>query len=138
MASQHQIRQYLAYWFQLGKPVLVKNGQAKIRPEPVIEGEHYSQEFETCWELILSPESGDCYLEGTSETIEQLLSPEWEVNPCCRCNMPVPLRKRGLPPLCCPCFDLPGWPDLDQVQPRHPISNEVYLLDICHRLRQIG
>ncbi len=129
MASHAQVRHYIAYWFQLGKKVVIKNGQETIRPEVVLMRDRYSQEFEECWQKIQSPDSGDCYLEGTHQTIEELLSPKWEVNPCSRCSMPIPFPVRGMPPQCCPCFDLPNWPDTEK-----PISYIVSDLCVrCHK-----
>lgn len=136
MASEQHVRQYLAYWFQLGKRVLVQNGQQALSPRPVIQGDRYSDDFEACWQIIRSPQSGDCYLEGTAPTIAELLSPAWEINPCSRCSMPVPLRCVGVPSLECPCLDLPGWPNLDIPQPRSPVSSQDSLLKIRDRLRQ--
>ena len=134
MASSHQVKQYLAHWFQLGKHVMLQNGHYSRLPQPVIEGSSYSQQFEACWQEIISPESGECYLEGTETTIADLLTPAWEVNECARCAMLVPVHTLGMPPSCCPCFDLPHWPNLEIPQPRLPVSSQVYLWDICPRL----
>lgn len=134
MASKHQVRQYLAYWFQLGKKVIIRNGDEALLPQPVIRGDRYSPEFEACWEKILSPESGECYLENTEETIAELLTPAWEIDPCARCTMPIPFRRQGMPAACCPCFDMPSWPDQETPQPRGPVSNQAHLLNICNRL----
>jgi hypothetical protein len=136
MASEQQVRQYLAYWFQLGRRVLIRNGQDFLQPRPVIAGDRYSQEFEDCWKQILSLESGDCHLEGTEETIAHLLTPAWEINPCGRCSMPVPVRIVGMPPNTCPCFDLPTWPDTEAPQPRDPVSSQTLLLQIRDRLKK--
>lgn len=134
MASQHQVKQYLAYWFQLGKKVLIRNGAESRLPQPVVHGDRFSREFEDCWKEILSPESGECYLEGTEQTIEDLLSPQWEIESCARCSLSVPVRVVGMPPNCCPCFDLPTWPNLEAPLPRLPVSTRLYLLNICNRL----
>lgn len=134
MASQTQVKQYLAYWFQLGKKVLLRNGAESRLPQPVIEGDRYSRAFEDCWNQILSPESGECYLQGMEQSIDELLSSEWELEQCSRCSMPVPMRAMGMPSSCCPCFDLPNWPNLDAPQPRLPVSTRLYLLNICNRL----
>lgn len=136
MASEHQVKQYLAYWFQLGKRVMVNNGQASVLPQPVIQGNSYSPEFETCWQQIQSPEAGICYLEGTPQTIAELLSSEWEIDPCSRCSMPVPVKTIGIASPECPCFDLPGWPNLEIPTPRAPINTQQLLLKIRDRLRQ--
>jgi hypothetical protein len=138
MASQDQVRQYLAYWFQLGKKVLIKNGQAALLPQPVIRGDRYSAEFEECWQQIVSPDSKDCYLEGTHQTIAELLSPSWDIDPCARCAMPVPVPNMGMPALTCPCVDLPTWPDTATPQPRSPISTQSQLIQIRDRLMQAG
>lgn len=134
MASASQVKQYLAYWLQLGKKVLIRNGDAVLQPQPVIIGDRYSQEFERCWQTILSPESGECYLDGTEQTIAQLLTSEWELFVCSRCTMPIPLRVVGMPPERCPCFDLPGWPDLDTPLPRSPVNTQAQLQSIRDRL----
>lgn len=134
MASPSQVKQYLAYWFQLGKRAIVHNGQTTLLPDPVICGNAYSREFEACWQFLQSPESGDCYLEGTSQTIAQLLSSEWEIADCPRCEMPIPLRDIGLPPSSCPCSDLPGWPNRELPLPRLPVNTQRHLSEIRRRL----
>ncbi|MFB2980638.1 hypothetical protein [Microseira sp. BLCC-F43] len=137
MASQQQVRQYLAYWFQLGKKVLIKSGQVALLPQPVISGDRYSEEFEAVWQQILSHDSGDCYLEATNETIAQLLTPAWELNPCARCSMPVPMRSAGMPPLVCPCNDLSDWPNTSVPLPRAPVDSQTHLKDIRDRLSKL-
>ncbi len=136
MASQRQVKEYLAHWFQLGKKIVLRNGADIQLPHPITQQENYSPEFETCWQHILAPQSGDCYLEGTEQTIAQLLSPAWEIQNCARCRMPIPMQTKGMPPSCCPCFDLKTWPDLEMPQPRLPVSTEDYLVDLCKRLTQ--
>ena len=134
MASEQQVRQYLAYWFQLGKKILIDNGQAALLPQPVIHGDRYSDEFERCWQQVLSPESGDCYLEGTSQSIAELLTPAWEMLPCSRCSMPIPLQTVGMPPENCPCYELSTWPNTEVPLPRSPINSQAYLAAIRNRL----
>ncbi|NDJ24894.1 hypothetical protein GS682_25265 [Nostoc sp. B(2019)] len=134
MATKQEVRGYLAYWFQLGKRVITGNGQASFLPQPVLEGDRYSQEFEECWQKILSPESGDCYLEGTQETIADLLTSEWDMLPCSRCAMPVAARNIGMPALLCPCNNLPNWPNTELPAPRSPINSQEQLVLIRKRL----
>lgn len=134
MASEEQVKQYLAYWFQLGKKVAIRNGKETLLPKSVLQSDHYSQDFENCWQLILSPESGDCYLEGTKETIAQLLTPSWDVSPCARCAMPVPVRHVGMPPELCPCNNLPNWPNTELPAPRSPVDSQARLSQIRERL----
>lgn len=136
MASEQQVKRYLAYWFQLGKKVVIGNSGSAVLPQPVIVGDRYSDDFEKIWQLILSPESGDCHLEGTNERIAELLTPKWEIESCVRCEMPVPLINIGLPPELCPCNDLPTWPNTEIPAPREPISNHTQLRAIRDRLNQ--
>lgn len=136
MASEQQVKRYLAYWLQLGKRVVIRNGESAVRPQIVIAGNRYSEEFEALWEKILSPESGNCYLEGTDEAIAELLTPVWSLEPCARCEMPIPVKNVGMPPEACPCFDLPWWPNLDLPAPREPIASQERLITIRDRLNQ--
>ena len=135
MASPAQVKQYLAYWFQLGKKLVVKQGQFKVLPQPVIQGNQYSPEFESYWERIIRGEWKDCHLEGTVQTIEQLLSPNWDVSACARCSMPVPTLILGVRDSAdCPCFDMPFWPDNQLPHPRAPIDSQSQLSLIRDRL----
>ncbi|MBE9187931.1 hypothetical protein IQ270_25650 [Microcoleus sp. LEGE 07076] len=138
MASNSEVRKYIAYWFQLGKKVLIRKGSEALLPKSVIAGDRYSNEFEECWQKIISPDSGDCYLQGTNETIAQLLTPAWEISPCARCAMPVVFAKNAMPPESCPCNDLPNWPDTEMPQPRSPVSTKVQLSGIRDRLLRTG
>lgn len=138
MASEQQVKQYLAYWFQLGKKIMLRNGKETILPKSIIEGNRYSSEFEVCWQKVISPESGDCYLEGTIQSIQELLTPAWEINPCARCKMPVPVVSLGIQPLPCPCNDLPQWPNKELPTPRSPVDNISYLNRIREHLDRTG
>lgn len=136
MASETQVRQYLAHWLQLGKRVFIHNGKEALQPRSIIAGDRYSPEFEDCWRRVCASDAGDCYLEGSEQTIAELLSSEWDVDACSRCAMPVPIRKVGLPPDSCPCFDLPNWPDNELPQPRSPVSSQTLLSQIRDRLAE--
>jgi hypothetical protein len=138
MASQKEVKRYLAYWFQLGKKIAINNGAETLLPQPVISVNRYSDAFEECWRRITSPESGDCYLEGTHETIAELLSPNWEMSPCARCSMPIPVRNMGMPAELCPCNDVANWPNKEVPQPRCPVNSQVQLKLIRERLLNIS
>ncbi|HIK04931.1 MAG TPA: hypothetical protein IGS40_09470 [Trichormus sp. M33_DOE_039] len=135
MANQTEVKKYLAHWFQLGKKVVVGNEGINLLPQPIYQGDRYSKEFEECWQKILLSAS-DCYLEGTHETIAELLTPSWEMSPCSRCLMPIPMRNVGMPALLCPCSNLPGWPNTELPNPRCPITDQEQLKIICDRLGQ--
>ncbi len=133
MASKQEVKTYLAYWFQLGKKVITSNGAATLKPHKVIVGDHYSDEFEECWLKIVS--AGEhCYLEGTQETIAELLSPAWEITDCARCSMSIPIRSVGMPSELCPCNDLSNWPNTELPLPRSPVNTQEQLTGIRDRL----
>ncbi|MEB3213302.1 MAG: hypothetical protein VKL39_18275 [Leptolyngbyaceae bacterium] len=134
MAHEQAVRQYLAYWFQAGKRLRIKNKQDSYAPRSVIQGDRYSPEFEACWEYLTSEKPGECYLEGTDQTIQDLLSEQWDVVSCARCDMPIPMRVVGRTPTECPCFDLPTWPNTDIPQPRSPINTISQLSELRNRL----
>ncbi|MBE9191071.1 hypothetical protein IQ230_12045 [Gloeocapsopsis crepidinum LEGE 06123] len=134
MASEQEVRQYLAYWFQLGKRVIVNNTQQVIKPKLVIQSGQYSQEFENCWQQLKALDLNESYLEGTEQSIAELLTPAWEMNSCARCAMPVPIPSVGVPSLSCPCNDLPTWPNTEVPAPRSPVNSQAQLADIRDRL----
>lgn len=136
MASAQEVKKYLAYWFQLGKKVRLNDGKALL-PQSVIEGERYSNEFENCWQQILSAD-GDCYLEGSEQTVEELLCSSWEVMPCARCSMPIPMPASGIASLDCTCSDLDNWPNTELPAPRSPVNSSTQLNRIRERLGRNG
>lgn len=135
MASVTQVRTYLAYWFQLGKKVIWRNGKATLLPQSVIQGDRFSPQFEECWQKIMSVEGKDCYLEGSNQTIADLLSSGWDIAACARCQMPVAMVESGIPSLDCLCSDLDNWPNNELPAPRSPINNYVQLNKIKTRLQ---
>jgi hypothetical protein len=137
MAMEAEVKQYLAYWFQLGKRVILQNGRKSLLPQPIYNGQNYSSEFESCWKQINDPQNGDCYLENTEQTIQELLSSAWEFLPCARCEMPIPLSVASQPSLVCPCNDLTTWPNTQLPKPRSPIDSQERLQQIRHRLGKL-
>ncbi|MBW4431460.1 MAG: hypothetical protein KME28_06940 [Pelatocladus maniniholoensis HA4357-MV3] len=138
MASQNEVKKYLAYWLQLGKKIIINDGAESLLPKSVIVGDRYSDEFEECWQKIISEEAGDCYLEGTTETIGELLTSTWEMYPCSRCTMPIPLRTIGMPAELCPCNDLSDWPNTEVPLPRDPVNSQIQLKLIRDRIAKIS
>lgn len=140
MASEQAVKEYLAYWFQLGKKVVMGDRSQTVIPQQIMQGEGYSQEFENCWQQITAPNVKDSYLEGTLETISQLLTENWQISPCARCTMPVPRLDVGIASLLCPCTDLSNWPNTKLPQPRSPVNSQAKLTAICDQLenRNLG
>ena len=134
MASTEQVKQYLAHWFQLGKGVVCPKRQERIYPQVIFKEHHYSTEFEECWQKIIYTDA-DCYLEGTDQTIQQLLSPAWELIDCPRCHLPIPITMTGVPSPICICFDLSNWPNDKLPSPRMPTNSANHLRCLLERLR---
>ena len=134
MASAEEVKKYLAYWFQLGKGVVLGNGSEIILPQPVFRGASYSKEFEDCWQRLIAADSHDCHLEGTIQTIEQLLAPNWDITSCARCEMPIPMVKLGIQDTSCPCNDLPLWPNTEIPHPRGSVDTKQGIDSIRDRL----
>ncbi|ACB50971.1 unknown [Crocosphaera subtropica ATCC 51142] len=134
MASTEQVKQYLAHWFQLGKSVICPKRQEKICPQVIFRGHDYSAEFEQCWHKILNTDA-DCYLEGTEQTIQQLLSPAWEIIDCPRCDLPIPMTVAGVASPVCTCFDLSDWPNNELPAPRVPANSSIHLNRLKQRLQ---
>ncbi len=133
MASRTQVRTYLAYWFQLGKKLVLPDGETLL-PQPIITGDRFSEQFESCWQQIEGIEGKNCYLEGSNETIADLLSPSWNINNCARCSMPVAMVEVGIQSLDCMCSDLDNWPNDELPAPRSPVDSRVQLHKIQARL----
>ena len=132
MASEKELKRYLAYWFQLGKAVAIRDGQTMLRPNPVLRGSDYSREFEECWNHLKKVGLNNCVLDGA----DQISSTAWDILPCARCEMPVPIRTYGLPCPVCPCADLPLWPNTEIPRPRDPVDSQTWLQGIQSRLSQ--
>ena len=83
-----------------------------------------------------SPAKGgaDYYLKGTDQSIEELLSPAWEMASCARCDMIVPTPEVMFNPFPCPCNDLSSWPNEEIPQPRLPVNSQDRLSQIRNRI----
>lgn len=136
MASPKEVQNYLAYWFQLGKSVHIGSGAAPQRPVPVLEGHQFSRAFQDCWQAIMANDGRDCYLDGTEETIEQLLSPQWEITDCARCSIPVAMSVVMPVAQLCPCGDLDNWPNDEVPSPHMPINNKKHFSRLKTRLNE--
>ncbi|MGD1918785.1 MAG: hypothetical protein ACFCAD_07770 [Pleurocapsa sp.] len=134
MASTTQVKTYLAYWFQLGKKLVWRGGEEIFLPQPIIQGDRFSSQFEECWQKVISIGGKDCYLEGSQETVEDLLSSGWDIDGCARCDMPVAVVGSGIQSLDCICSDLDNWPNDELPKPRSPVSNKTQLNKIRARL----
>lgn len=137
MASQDQVRNFLAHWFQLGKPVVLAEGRGACLPDPIFQNGSYSPSFEDCWHRIMVTSGQDCYLQGTGQSIAAMLSPAWDVTPCARCEMPIAIPTAGTMTELCPCNDLATWPNTEAPMPRTAVDNQQHLTDLRQRLRAV-
>jgi hypothetical protein len=136
MASTQEVRQYLAHWFQLGKVVQVPNSNS-IFTQRVLQGNTYSIEFEDCWQQVMK--QPEAYLDGTEQTIAELLTDRWDVIDCARCTMPIPLPAVGLPQNSnCTCQDIPTWPNTELPMPRSLSTVETKTNDLRQRLAKLA
>lgn len=137
MASQEQIKNFLAHWFQLGKPVVLAHNRGECLPQPVFQNGRYSPSFEDCWQKIMVTNGQDCHLKGTTQSLGEMLSSGWDITPCSRCEMPVAVPSFGPAAQLCPCNDLPTWPNTEVPTPRAAVSNEQHLTNLRQRLSMV-
>jgi len=135
MAESEKVKKYIAYWFQLGKKIVIPSRNTAVLPSRILNSHGYSHEFEKCWELVTDRKTGDCYLEGTSQTIQELLSSKWEISECARCSMPVPMIDLGVQSSGCVCNDMENWPNNQLPSPRQPVDNQESLKRISDSLK---
>jgi hypothetical protein len=127
MATNTEVKEYLAKWLQMGKSVSINDAEIKLHQ--VVKGEEYSPEFEQIWE---QSQQQVAYLEGNNQTIQDLLKPEWEIISCATCELPVPKLSLGYREVrSCVCDDDPN---LDTIAPRSPVISSIYLQGISDRL----
>ena len=137
MASQTQVREYLAHWFQLGKPVVLAEHRGECLPKPIFQNGDYSRSFEDCWHQIMVTSGQDCYLQGTTQSIAAMLSPAWEVTSCSRCEMPIAMPTAGTMTALCPCNDLMSWPNTEMPSPRTAVDDRRHLAELQQRLDRV-
>lgn len=135
MASATEVKNYLAHWFQLGKKLVWRNGEAELLPQKITQGDRFAPEFEECWQSIMSINGQDCYLAGAKATIQELLTSAWTIDQCAICAMPVPMIEVGTQPLDCACSDLDNWPNTELPAPHLPINTQAQLNTISERLK---
>lgn len=137
MASRTLVKTYLAQWMQMGKSVHLVQQNKEIFIHKIIQGEKYSSGFNQLWLEISTTKAQEAYLNGTDQTISDLLSNRWEIIPCARCNLLLPCLDMGArKPISCPCDDLIGHPNLDSIAPHPPIKTLNHLDNLCDRLTQ--
>ncbi|MDB9495349.1 hypothetical protein PN441_00210 [Spirulina major CS-329] len=133
MASPQQIKQYLAYWVQLGKGIVIGD-RPPMYCKTVLAKENYCNEFESIWQQVEACHGEGCHITGTDQELAELFSEQWNVTACYRCELLVPQKVRGMPATTCPCADIDTWPNLEIPKPRLPLSSNGHLAKISHRL----
>lgn len=136
ISNYDAVKRYFAMWLQMGKKVFIENQNKLLGMNCVVRGESYTNKFEQLWSEISDPRLGDVYLEGTDESVQELLSPKWEVIACARCAMPVPVGMGPQVAQVCPCDDLGVSPNLEAIAPREPVITAKHLSSIMSRLQQ--
>jgi hypothetical protein len=134
MASSKEVKDYIAQWLQLGKHLEI--GDQTITLTTVRQSHAYSPDYEILWQKISCPATAkQIYLSGCDQSIEDLLSPRWQIVNCYRCHglIPTPLFQQGMC-LGCPCADLPALPDVNLVMPHPPIDSQQRLQQVADRV----
>lgn len=133
MVSEDRVKQYIALWMQLGKPVVCDRDNQQLSTSSVIRGQAYSPEFEQLWQIIRQAPH-HYHLSATPCSIGDLLAGHWDLLPCARCTLLQPVNESVIAAGPCPCQDLASWPDDNLPLPRQPIDNQDYLYKIQLRL----
>jgi hypothetical protein len=135
MASRTLVKNYIAQWMQMGKSVSLSTQGEQVSIYKILNGEEYSSLFNKLWDEISTTKADQAYLDGTDQTIDDLLSDRWEIIGCARCSLLVPSLDLGpRVPVCCPCDDLPSHPNLDLVAPHVPVKLSTAINGLCDRL----
>lgn len=135
MASRTFVKNYIAQWMQMGKSVSLSTQGEQVSIYKILDGEEYSSSFNKLWDEISTTKADQAYLDGTDQTINDLLSDRWEIIGCARCSLLVPSLDLGpRVPVCCPCNDLPSHPNLDLVAPHVPVKLSTAINGLCDRL----
>ncbi|MEI6429769.1 MAG: hypothetical protein WCO45_15505 [Pseudanabaena sp. ELA607] len=140
MASSKSVKQYIAQWLQLGQGLDVPGQNRLMQQRSTVVGGNFSSAFEQLWQEITQPSLiSQVHLHHTHETIEQLLSNEWEILPCARCNCLVACLSLGArQPKPCPCDVLHNFPNLDSLPPRLPVHTNNHLGQIRDRVMRVS
>ncbi|TAD78192.1 MAG: hypothetical protein EA001_08200 [Oscillatoriales cyanobacterium] len=133
MVSEDRVKQYIALWMQLGKPVVCDRDNQHLGTFSVIRGQSYSPDFEQLWQTICQAPH-HYHLAATPCSIGDLLEGHWDLLPCARCTLLQPVNESVIEAGPCPCQDLASWPDDNLPLPRQPINNQDYLYKIQLRL----
>lgn len=137
MASAHLVKEYLAHWFQLGKPMVFGHENREVLPAPIFHQGSYSLAFESCWQQILERCGEGCHIKGTSVTVAMMLTSSWEVGQCPRCPMPIVMPTAGIKNDLCPCHDIPTWPNSELPAPRMGVDSGERLSNLRGRLQSV-
>jgi hypothetical protein len=133
MATQEAVKNYVAQWLELGKPLQV--GDRLLILAGVRHQRGYSPEFEELWRGIMA-EPSQFSLANVPPTIAELLQPAWEVDACPRCAgliaLPIFIYTDCLP---CPCSDLANLPNLELMMPHPPVNDRECLARVADRLQ---
>ncbi|MBD2101849.1 hypothetical protein [Leptolyngbya sp. FACHB-261] len=139
MAAAHEVKRYLAHWLQLGKSIVIQESDQRLAPSRILQGNGYTPEFEALWERVSDPQTGDCYLEGTEQTIQTLLTEQWAIEGCARCSVLVPVCTSGQTQgLSCVCEGMANWPNSETLPPRDPVDSNARLEQLRDRLGSIS
>jgi hypothetical protein len=134
MASTKSIKKLVAYWMQLGQPIINTNTLEEFIIYPIynLYTEHYSKEFNLFWDSI--KEANLFFLKGFSTSIKDLSGNKWYIAECATCSMPCPKLERGINMADCICEDIYLHPNNELPQPKAGVNTKDLLNNIITRI----
>ncbi len=134
MASESQVKEYLACWLQVGKRILHDSGNREFHDPRIVNKRGYTSEFESWWDEFRE-NAHHWHLEGCNNALDVLFTPQWDIVDCALCVMPVPKLVAGVNDPNCTCSDLELWPNLEIPKPHTPNDMQDKLTKLRKKLR---
>lgn len=108
MATELEIKQFVAEWMNVGKIVMSPMGE--LRAQSLDSAYRYTPEYDKLWSYLWKRKT-KCYLLGTTQTFDKL-ERAWELSRCIHCDLPVMLPIGYYPSQFGsePCVALGLWP----------------------------
>lgn len=132
MATLSEVKHYVAMWFMAGKRLYDPDKSELLYTNRVYSwNKSYSKEFETIWENL----HPDARLTGSFITISDLLSEDWEIISCARCEIPTPVAVKYINDSVCSCDDLALPPDPFLPKPKPPENERNWLGKLIDKIK---
>jgi PleD family two-component response regulator len=92
MSNEEVLMGYVAYFLSRGKTIVTPHHSQIEFKDHVYEYYGYNYNYINFWQKIRQlKEFGDFYLMGDTHSFDELLTGNYTVNSCSRCNLPIPI-----------------------------------------------